>query len=197
MRGSKKSGTRSKISDRTWSEVKAAYYVGKEPIGTIATKHNISRKSIERRAKADSWKYGVLSDEVAKEVERATIETIIEKDVDIASRVTKQFIQDSQNLRVVTIAIQTGMVKELKKSGGAVSRAEAERIYFSQRVNETTYRIIKDIYYGMRKALGIEIDAEVKKQHLLEQPASSVIDPTEGMSNEDVDEKLKEMESEQ
>jgi hypothetical protein len=144
-----------KISDQTWATVKAEYATGKDTIGRIAHKNGISRKSIERRAKKEAWKYGVLSDEVAKAVENATIKTIIDNDIDIAVKVTIKYLEDAEEIRVLTMAILEGLQEELKKSGGAVSRAEAERILFCQRVNETTSKTINNVFTGAMKAMGL------------------------------------------
>lgn len=143
------------ITSRTWVKIKTDYTIGKLSINKIAKKHKISTQSIYRRAKKECWEFGSLSDEVSREIEKATIKTVIEDTSDSAAEATRQYLKDSEKVRSLTIAIMDGLAKELIKSGNNVSRAEAERILFCQRVNETTSKTILSLYQGNRKALGL------------------------------------------
>ena len=142
-----------KISDKTWIKVKVAYVLGRDTIGKIADDHDISRKSLERKAKKEGWEYGKLSDEVAKEVEASQIAKIKQNDCDIVTKIATQFIGDAKKIRALTIAT-------LKEFGGKkkLKKADLSRILTTQRINHESAKIIVDLYMAVRKSLGMDKD---------------------------------------
>lgn len=144
------------IDTGLWSIIKAKYVSGSLPIYKIAQAHDIHKKTIERRAKKEGWIYGNVSNNVAIEVDRATIETIIKDDTDKAVKITETFIKDASNIRGITMAIMAAMATELKKTGGNISTAEANRLISCQKVSEIASKTIAKLYGGTRLALGMD-----------------------------------------
>jgi hypothetical protein len=143
-----------KISDKTWIKVKTHYVLGRDTIGKIAEDHEISRKSLERKAKKEGWEYGKLSDEVSKEAEDKLIAEIKANDADIVVKHATQFIGDAKKIRNITVATLRLLEKETKK--GKLSKAEIEKILIVQRVAQTTAKTIVDLYMAVRKSLGMD-----------------------------------------
>lgn len=151
------------INADTWAQIKGKYVAGKTTIGKIAQVHDISRKSIERKAKKEGWKYGSMSDEVSKAIESATIETIVKDDTDKAVKLTEIFLKDASNIRGITMAIMDAMAKELRKSGGNIPSAEANRLTSCQKVSEIASKTITTLFTNTRKALGMDKDDDVDR----------------------------------
>lgn len=184
------------IDKDTWSQIKGKYVAGKDTISKIADDHSISRKSIQRKAQKDGWVYGSSKDEVSKAIENATIETIIGTGLDKAVKITERFIKDSENVRNVTMAILSGMVKELQKSGGNIKADEANRLLSCQRVAKTTMETITGNYNAVRKALGMDKDEDIRKAKEIKATENTlVIDPLEGKTLDEAKEELRKLKS--
>lgn len=147
------------ISATTWAKIKAHYVVGRDTIGKIAENHEVSRKSIERKANKEGWTYGKLSDDVAKEVEESQIAKIKKNDCDIISKIARQFIGDAKKIRNITIAT----LKELEGKK-KLNRAALSRILATQKINNYSAKTIIDLYMAVRKSLGM--DKEAPRAHI-------------------------------
>jgi hypothetical protein len=175
-----------RITQDTWSQIKGKYVSGTDPIYRIAQHHDINKKSIERRAKKEGWVYGSESLNVAQAIEKATIETIIKEDTDKSVRLTEIFLKDATNLRNITMAIMGAMAEELKKSGGHIATAEANRLLSCQRVSEVANKTITNLYTSTRKALGMDREEEMKR-------TAPKLDPAEGMTEYQIEDKIAEL----
>lgn len=184
------------ISKDTWSQIKGKYVAGSDPIYKIAQQHDINKKTIERRAKKEGWIYGSVSNNVAKAIENATIDTIIKNDTDRAVKMTEMFLKDSLNIRAVTMALMDAMAKTLKEQKGNITSAEANRLLTCQKVAKTAGETITNIYSSVRKALGVDRDDDIEKARRIKkaEDPNEIIDPTEGMTEEEIDEQLKKFE---
>ena len=183
------------ISDDLWAIIKGKYVSGSLPIYKIAQVHDIHKKTIERRAKKEKWIYGAVSNNVSKEVEKATIETIVKGDIDKAVKITETFIKDSSNIRGVTMAIMKAMSDELMESGGNMSTAEANRLIACQKVSEIASKTIAKLYDETRKALGMDKDEDIRKAREIQanDKAQEVLDPLAGKTLSEVKEELEKL----
>ncbi len=183
------------ITKDDWSQIKGKYVSGKKTVTQIAEEHKISRKSIQRKAKKEGWEYGSSKDEVAKAIQAATIETITREDTDRAVNFTDKFLNDSEKVRNLTMAIVDGMQNALANHGGNIPADEANRLLSCQRANEVSMRTVTGIYAGQRKALGLDAEQDIEKARKIKQADKHENpDPCVDETEESVDKKLKELE---
>lgn len=175
-----------KVTQDTWSQIRGKYVAGSDPIYKIAQQHEINKKTIERRAKKENWIYGSKKINVSEAIESATIETLIQNGTDKSVILTETFLRDAANIRGVTMAIMGAMAKELKKCGGNIATAEANRLVTCQKVSEVASKTISNLYTSTRKALGMDREEELKKTLIK-------VDITDGLTHEEVKAKIKEL----
>jgi len=132
---------------------------------------------------------------VAEAIQAATLETIIKTDTDKSVRLTEIFLKDASNVRGITMAIVKSMADELKKSGGNIATAEANRLYQCQKVGEVASKTISNLYAATRKALGMDREDDIEKARKIKGAEKQpVVDPTEGLEESQIDEQINKLE---
>ncbi len=171
------------LSEQKILALKIEYELGKLSKTAICKLHKISRPTLRKHAKASKWIYQQSFQKVSEEVEKRTIERLVEKNTDIVGETTERFIKDVSKIRSVTASLMDAMAKDLKKNDGNITAAEANRLLTCQKVNKVAGETITNIYNTVRKALGMDRDEDVKKALAIKHGDRPEDDPTSSIED--------------
>ena len=178
------------ISSQKKTVMKVDYEAGLLTKSDIALKHGINRQTIYKIAADNKWEYGKNRTEIDKATENQSLEKIINKQIDIATQISNRFLSDMDKYRqlgLMPAAELATAYNDAKKNKTKVPKEEFSRIWESTKVIKTAIEGLKLGYDGCRKALGMDKEDELK--------ATIKIDPCDGMTPEQVDQKIKELQS--
>lgn len=191
------------LSEIQLAKIKVDYQVGKLSRLKIAQKYGISRNTLSKHAKAKKWKYAISEQELSKIVENRTYEKLITDSVDRATEITNNFLGDIEKYRKLAIIPASELASayndaeersEKENKRIRVPKDEFSRIWESTKAIKAAIETLKIGYEGARKALGMDRDDDVEKARKIKgAERESISDPTEGMTREEVQARIKEI----
>ena len=178
------------LSEIEIAKLRVEYTAGKLSRSKIAQKNRISRNTLAKYARKENSNYGQDSVKLSDIIEQKTFERLINDEVDRATLITNKFLEDIERYRKLAMIPSSELAKaynEAKSSGIKVQKKEFTRIYESTKAIKNAIEALNSGYLGVRKALGMDREEEIKKRQ-------TKPDPTQGMTENEIDEKLEEYE---
>ncbi len=179
------------LSEQKVLAMKIDYELGKVSKTSICKKHGVSRPTLRKQAAKGKWLYQKSFQRVSDEVEKRTIERLIEDQVDKATILTDQFLEDTSKYMQLAMMPASELARaynHVKEHGGKVTKEEFSRIWESTKAIKNALEMLNVGYAGTRKALGMDKDEEIRKAKEIKQSEQikEVTDPLEGKTIEEV-----------
>lgn len=178
------------LSEEKILAIQIDYELGKLSKTQICKNHRISRPTLRKHASEGEWIYQKSFNEVSNEVRARVTEKIIERSSEEIIRATDEYLKKSKHLQ--DFSFKTIGRFEETIDFNLMDAQTADAIH---RVIEKAQRIITNLYAFDRKALGLDIEADVEKARRVkkaEEPTERH-DPTENLSEDEVDKLLEDM----
>jgi hypothetical protein len=182
------------ISHQKKTVIKVDFEAGLLTKSDIANKHKLTRSTIYKIAASEGWVYGKNRTEIDKATENRSLDKIINKQVDLATQITTNFLEDIEKYRKLSLMPASELASAyneasksdpVKKKKLKVTKEEFSRIWESAKAIKTAIEALKLGYEGARKALGMDREDKQKE--------NDANDPTKGMTREDVQERIKQL----
>lgn len=191
------------LSPAKVQKIKEDYCAGVLSKSGIAQKYSISRNTLAKHAKEGKWKYAINEQEVNMRISEKARERIVNEVVDKATEVTTNFLKDIDLCRKLMLTAASDLITaqeevdrlSTEENRLKVDKEEYERIFSKMKVLKYIVENLKTAYEGGRKALGLDTEQDIEKARRvkkLDQPTEQH-DPTENLSEADVDKLLDEI----
>ena len=188
------------ISHQKKTVIKVDIEAGLLTKSDIATKYKISRQTLYKLITSEGWEYGKNRTQIDRATESKSLDNIINKQVDLATRISSQFLEDIDKYRQLSMMPASELITsftEAKNTKIKVKKEEFSRIWEGAKAIKTAIEALRLGYDGARKALGMDKDEEIEKARRIkktEDPQDKT-DVTENMTLDEVEAKIKELQS--
>ena len=152
------------ISHQKKTVIKVDIEAGLLTKSDIATKYKISRQSLYKLIASEGWDYGKNRTQIDKATENQSLNKIINKQVDLATKISSQFLEDIDKYRQLSLmpaAELANSYTKAKKGKNKVKKEEFSRIWESAKAIKTAIEALRLGYDGARKALGMDKDDDI------------------------------------
>lgn len=179
------------LSDIELIKLKVDYQSGKLNRSKIAQKHRISRTTLVKHAKKEGWEFGKSEQELYKEIEEKVYKKLVDIEVDRATETTNNYLKDFNLQRQFLTATSAALTTLIRDKKNKLTKEDAELILARARVHKMLMEGYNIGYMAVRKALGMDREDDINKAlKIKDAERQPITDPTEGMTEEDVDKQL-------
>lgn len=160
------------LSEKKVTKIKVDFEAGLSTKTKIANQHKIDRLTLYNLADKHQWVYGKNKQKFNEITEQKTIERLIEKEVDISTKVNEQFQKHVTYIEGLTMSYMLELGEGKKKSDKGQfeeegedgkpkkskkqSKEEADRIFSLLKPCKIASEIMNMNYSGKRKMLGMD-----------------------------------------
>lgn len=158
------------------AKIQVDYTAGKLSKSKIAQKHSISRNTLAKYAHDGKWKYGQNAQELSSIIQEKTYERLIRDEVDRATKITDEYLGDISKYRQIAMVPASELANaynEARKLKGKVKKEEFSRIWESAKAIKTAIEALNLGYNGARKALGLDVEADIEKARKIKGDSST------------------------
>lgn len=146
------------------SKIKAAWESGKLTRLEIGKKYGVSRMGLYELSKKHEWEYGKNVHNMTEEIEKKTIDKIVNKEVDKTVKIKTQFLQDIDVYRRLCMKTAEQIVQaytEASKTGKEIPKDEYDRIFAGSKISKINLEALNICYAGAMRAMGIDQNIKI------------------------------------
>jgi hypothetical protein len=170
------------LSEKQILKIKVEFEAGKLSRSAIGKRYKVSQPTIRKLAEQGNWAYGKNFKKVSEAVELKSIEKLIGKEVDKTTKINDDLLANITFVENIAKAYLHELAMN-KKNKEKQTKEDADRIFSFLKPLKIASETFNMNYSNKRKAFGMDREDELKR-------SAPYVDPTEGLTESDIDAKL-------